>query len=817
MDVPFSSSGALSRAHYVIVRKVESATSSQAADQHLAAEIKSIRRQLAHPALDLKACKECLIILLYCSMAITSGLLDNGYLDFALSHALVLAEAGTTVEDKRIGYMFCSMIMSAEHELRLMLVNTLRKDLEDSSVPRICLALDSLISLANEDLIPAVQSRLHDLLLHNYPHVRRRALLALRSLSRYEPQLLTRATSTIQKRLKDPDPSVASSALIFASDIPDTDPKQHDIHDMVNNMLQGTLSTLHKTSHKTHWFILRILQTLLTMRSGKLSYIISFSNTLADFLKEISPSCLISCKVSQVTLVMQVCLPRILLQMYKAWLFFFCKGIILGIFRNFSLLSPEMLLSKEKSQGISAVRCIKGLLTSQNPNDQYLFLSCLECLDPMIWAGTTAEYPTILDASEVGRVMEFLDAPDHLMRKKTMEILNRIDSNILSAYYTQALQSIPTGLTIMGQNAFVVRLLEIPGIQHKLDGGEYGRKVKEIFAQLETRLGEGQHRILEDAVEVVLVYIRTSDLSFRLACVATLITMFIDSDTLLEPTFMVIVSALAAEYCGVLSIPPAQMLLAFSVNLKAYSPVVQDTCIAAMLRIAADCDGKIAEEVISSVSEVRQNAGRHIQRRCDQFLAYSVEGGPLKAAVRNATSSSLPDFLQALQLSEEKRPQSPSSSSPRLASSTTVGSSGKLRYTAYDRPQAIPSLRVERPHSSLSDVGTTNSFTLESLPAINLAVGSQLLEGVPGVPSEHEGSREDLITLDSPFVSDAQGGTDGAGFAEEWDSLAKSVNARGWCSETVDEVTRQLGEMEGCEVKVVGGSMLPFIGRSDVA
>lgn len=669
------------------------------------------------------------------------------------------------------------MIMSAEHELRLMLVNTLRKDLEDSSVPRICLALDSLISLANEDLIPAVQSRLHDLLLHNYPHVRRRALLALRSLSRYEPQLLTRATSTIQKRLKDPDPSVASSALIFASDIPDTDPKQHDIHDMVNNMLQGTLSTLHKTSHKTHWFILRILQTLLTMRlsEGNISVVLDIMQSFSGDSRH--------------------------------------AGIILGIFRNFSLLSPEMLLSKEKSQGISAVRCIKGLLTSQNPNDQYLFLSCLECLDPMIWAGTTAEYPTILDASEVGRVMEFLDAPDHLMRKKTMEILNRIDSNILSAYYTQALQSIPTGLTIMGQNAFVVRLLEIPGIQHKLDGGEYGRKVKEIFAQLETRLGEGQHRILEDAVEVVLVYIRTSDLSFRLACVATLITMFIDSDTLLEPTFMVIVSALAAEYCGVLSIPPAQMLLAFSVNLKAYSPVVQDTCIAAMLRIAADCDGKIAEEVISSVSEVRQNAGRHIQRRCDQFLAYSVEGGPLKAAVRNATSSSLPDFLQALQLSEEKRPQSPSSSSPRLASSTTVGSSGKLRYTAYDRPQAIPSLRVERPHSSLSDVGTTNSFTLESLPAINLAVGSQLLEGVPGVPSEHEGSREDLITLDSPFVSDAQGGTDGAGFAEEWDSLAKSVNARGWCSETVDEVTRQLGEMEGCEVKVVGGSMLPFIGE----
>lgn len=89
-----------------------------------------------------------------------------------------------------------------------------------------------------------------------------------------------------------------------------------------------------------------------------------------------------------------------------------------------------------------------------------------------------------------------------------MAILNRIDSNILSAYYTQALQSIPTGLTIMGQNAFVVRLLEIPGIQHKLDGEKYAGHVKEIFAQLEARLGKDQRRILEDAVEVVLVYIR---------------------------------------------------------------------------------------------------------------------------------------------------------------------------------------------------------------------------------------------------------------------------------------------------------------------
>lgn len=41
------------------------------------------------------------------------------------------------------------------------------KDLESSDIPRICLALDTLIQHSSEDAIPAIQSRLQDLLSHN--------------------------------------------------------------------------------------------------------------------------------------------------------------------------------------------------------------------------------------------------------------------------------------------------------------------------------------------------------------------------------------------------------------------------------------------------------------------------------------------------------------------------------------------------------------------------------------------------------------------------------------------------------------------------
>lgn len=57
MEVPFVSSGAMSRAHYALVRKVELATSLQAADAVLLAEIEAIHYRLVHSTLT-QVCRE---------------------------------------------------------------------------------------------------------------------------------------------------------------------------------------------------------------------------------------------------------------------------------------------------------------------------------------------------------------------------------------------------------------------------------------------------------------------------------------------------------------------------------------------------------------------------------------------------------------------------------------------------------------------------------------------------------------------------------------------------------------------------------------
>jgi AP-4 complex subunit epsilon-1 len=68
-------------------------------------------------------------------------------------------------------------------------------------------------------------------------------------------------------------------------------------------------------------------------------------------------------------------------------------------------------------RSLSPVACIRHLLTSKDANDQYLFISCLDCLSPTLWAGTLPGTTAILDEWEVQEVMKLLDSHDRLVRK----------------------------------------------------------------------------------------------------------------------------------------------------------------------------------------------------------------------------------------------------------------------------------------------------------------------------------------------------------------------------------------------------------------
>ena len=94
------------------------------------------------------------------------------------------------------------------------------------------------------------------------------------------------------------------------------------------------------------------------------------------------------------------------------------QGILAEAFLLLSTLRSESFLSLPLASRRAPVENIRPLLSSHDPNERYLFLSCLDCVDARWWAGTTPESPAILEQHEVHRFMIMLDSSDSLIRRK---------------------------------------------------------------------------------------------------------------------------------------------------------------------------------------------------------------------------------------------------------------------------------------------------------------------------------------------------------------------------------------------------------------
>ncbi|KAI0672983.1 ARM repeat-containing protein [Trametes maxima] len=814
MDVPFSSSGAMSRAHYALVRKIETAT-PQAADQILLAEVQSIRHQLARSSLTPRQCKESLAILLYCSMSVNPG--THVDVEFALPHAINLAEAGQTVQDKRTGYLFCAEVMSSGHELQLMLVNSIRKDLDSPGIPRICLALDTLIQSPSKDVIPAVQSRLHDLLSHNSVHVRRRALLAYRKLSEQEPEILRDIVSKTRNRLTDTEPVVVISAIDLCETMLQAGLLSGDkLHKMLSDMLDQTWSLRPNLSHSQ--LLSRLLQAI--ARTAPSAHNVQTFLEIVRHYVRIGPA---------------------------------AYAIIHQCFCAVSICPGETLQAAQTAVGTSFIHEIRSLLDTQDPNGLYLFIHALSSVDPKLWAGASPEIPAVLEEWEVERVMKLLDSEDKLIRKQTLRTLWRVDQAIVESYYARALQGqLPTTLEY-GSEELLPRLLEILDIITDDDGESYAHHFKTILENIEGSEPLNNRPVFQAAVEEMLGRMHTETSSWRSGCLGVLFAAVVDQDREISPTFMVVLAALLCEYLALSPISPIEILKGLARRLSAYSVSVQDACLVTMLRISLACDD-IPSEVIEAVKDRHSHGGRHVKRRCDQFLSLSQHKNELKRIISSTNSSSLPDFVIALEKNsvEQQRatsrspsvlPGSPSlkPQSPERSSSRASPTPHKLRYAAYESPKATHRLRrLSSSSSRHSDDGSARSVrhgrAYEDLMATTVTAGdltlaaqtSDLRSISSGSPRSHlsplpivqildeEPPANDLIALDSPFVSEPAPTIASTlciaehDFEVTWNDLEPSTS-RGWCEESTDTVLRRLQGLRR-RLKVTERDQPPFQG-----
>ncbi|KAG2078780.1 ARM repeat-containing protein [Suillus decipiens] len=808
MDVTFTNSGALSRAHYSLVRKVESAQSPQAADQIYLSEIDSIRRHFAVGGVSLKECREKLVMLLYCSMNLTH--VNPGKLTFALPQAVNLAEMGQTLRDKQLGFLFCTEVMPPNHELQLMLVNTIRKDLESSSTARICLALSVLIQMPNDEVIPAVQSHLQALFMHKSIPVRRRAYLAYHSLLHHDPSRMTPLEDAVVLRIQRSLPSIDSCAMAAAIRLNQVD----SINDEINALLPIVWQEPGRQSQSLTLLVLRAL------RKAKLS--IPNVGIVLDIIKHTSS-------------------PPVQVLLREAFLVL-------------SSVSAKAIQECQIQQSLSPVACIRYLLTSRDVNDRYLFVSCLDCLSPTLWAGTLPGTTAVLDEWEVQGVMKLLDSHDRLVRKITLRVLQAVDSSLVKAYNVQLLHNFPTGLTLSDKSEYVSRLLDVGELQYGNDGEQYASYLKDLFTVAE---GDTQGRtedmsVLEVGIDMILTHIQEFDITSRISCITALAVSVTESDARIGPTLMVVISALVCEYCGKIATSPQALLQGMASRLVSYGVTVQDACLLSMLRMSAECD-QIPHAISELVTEISQFSGKRIRNRCSLFLAYCGQRNVLTGIIAQASSPSLPDFLAALTTygSSSGAPAPVNLKSPLAIYGHSPGSPPrvslsprKLRYEAYGTPQAVPSLRhLLSPHrnegtpsrqgnrtrssSRASDCGMSMSSELARTITpgeLTIAVAQGPLQDLPELdhlrnsntpPNEDLASRVDLISLDSAVSKvPVSFPTPEPDFEEIWDAMENS-NLRGWCESPMDNVVRLLQSLQH-SMRVIAVDRPPFEGELKV-
>uniref|UniRef100_A0A8C9TDH7 AP-4 complex subunit epsilon n=1 Tax=Scleropages formosus TaxID=113540 RepID=A0A8C9TDH7_SCLFO len=149
--------------------------------------------------------KPCHVRAIYCEML--------GYeASFSYIHAIKLAQQGSVLE-KRVGYLAVSLFLHESHDLLLLLVNTVLKDLQSTNLIEVCMALTVVSQIFPKDMIPAVLPLVEDKLTHSKEIIRRKAVLALYKFYLIAPNQVQHIHDKFRKALCDKDPGVMTASL----------------------------------------------------------------------------------------------------------------------------------------------------------------------------------------------------------------------------------------------------------------------------------------------------------------------------------------------------------------------------------------------------------------------------------------------------------------------------------------------------------------------------------------------------------------------------------------------------------------------------
>eukprot|EP00455_Lapot_gusevi_P047326 TRINITY_DN637_c0_g3_i4.p1 TRINITY_DN637_c0_g3~~TRINITY_DN637_c0_g3_i4.p1 ORF type:complete len:1210 (-),score=506.44 TRINITY_DN637_c0_g3_i4:151-3717(-) len=371
--------GHLSKDFFELVKGIGEAKSKQEEDNIILNEVQVLKRKMSEKNVEARKMREYLIRMIYVEM------LGHDF-SFGHIHAVNLTHERTLAE-KRVGYLGVSLCLHSEHELMLLLINTLQHDLRSDNHLEVAAALIVVAKLVNRETLPALLPLVVRALDHSQPNVRKKAICALHRFYQIDNTCMNNLQDKMKRMLCDKDPAVMGASL-------------HILHDLAvgnatafKDLVPSLVSILKQiTEHRlprdfdyhrmpAPWIQIRLLQLLAVLGAADRTT----SEGMYEVLHEVVKRADIGINVGY--------------------------AIIYECVRTITAIYPSNTLFEEAAASVSR------FLTSENHNLKYLGINALAAIVQINPRYATDHQLVVIDC---------LEDPDETLKRKTLDLLFRI-------------------------------------------------------------------------------------------------------------------------------------------------------------------------------------------------------------------------------------------------------------------------------------------------------------------------------------------------------------------------------------------------------
>ncbi|KNC52001.1 adaptin N terminal region domain-containing protein [Thecamonas trahens ATCC 50062] len=746
----------LSHEFFRLVKHIGEATSKQEEERIVRNEMETVKTALKNPDMPAKGKKELLVRAMYCEMLGFS--FEPAYI-----HAVNLTQEKNILH-KRTGYLAAALFLHPEHELIILLVHSLQRDLKSTNVLEVCVALVST-ALLSADYIPAVLPSVVSLLQHESGMVRKKAVMALHSLYSKVPDVVDGLQDEIRKVLCDRDPAVMAATLVL-------------IHDLV-------------VVDKAGWIDLipSFVSILKQVADNKLASTFSYHGVPAPWiqiqlLRIIGLLCADNLRGSESAYeVVKVAMVKADCGVFAGF------SVVLEAVRTIATMYPNTLLLE------MAANMVSKFIGSTNNNLRYVGITALSqivALDPKYAARHAV---TVLDS---------LEGDDDTLKRKTLDLLFKMTNpHNVSAVVERLLAYLRSSVDTHLRTDLVERIANLAE-RYAPSSTWYVRVMNLVFEYAPTVVSPA---MLDDLLRLIAEGTGDDDADdeLRAYAVSAYVAM-IDAPSL--PDLLIIaISWTLGEYTYLSADYTEEQVMAKLVELarRPYDdPQTRAVIISALTKLVAQVHA-VPHAVAQLIDRFSNSTVLDIQQRCYEFKQLTKDFDLMEVVLPVDAANEIIDVDPALPFLDDFVARSLASGGRRYlpraerswhdgpdgaafdadlldaALPSTAADSAKpaLRFDAYDnpllQPQAAPAVAAHSASTLAGSVPTTPAAAAPDVPAAAAeppSVGGIVLQGV----SRRWGASGFAKPATSQPVADVQSaGAATAGFVSGFDPNAPAT------------------------------------------